>query len=192
MNVFNRLLVIILLLIIMGGSAVGLFFLAEAPAVIINPLRLALNNLTDVMTASPHQNRVFFAVGLGGIIWLLCGFLLWLELRQSRRTTIRVTGIADDVVEVELNAVEERLSHHLKRLADVHEVAVSIEAKRNKVGLDLLLGVSPMVNIPMKTREVQALTREVIEEQMGVEVEYIHVSLSQIADATEGHRVKLA
>ena len=191
MNIFNRLLVIILLLAAMGGSAIVLFFLVEAPETIISPSQVALSRLAGVMSTLPAQNRLFFAIGMGGIIWLMGGILLWLEFYKPQRRTIRITGI-DDLVEVEVQAIEERLSHHLQRLSDVDEVLVDVEARRNKVEVDLLLGVAPVVHIPMKTREVQSLTREVIEEQMGVEIENIRVSLRQTSRPTESKQVKLA
>lgn len=179
MNIFKRLVVIVVLLSALAGSAIILFLLVNSPETFIASLQAYLDSVLRVMTNTSQANRLAFGLGLGGIIWLCVGSLLWLMLRRPANSTLNVRDRANQKVAIDSGLVAQRLIFSLHRLADVQRVEPTIQAKRGKITVDLKMAVEPSVSIPMKTREIEAMTRELIEDQMGLQAAAINVLVEQ-------------
>ena len=169
MNVFNRVVMIVLILLAM----VGLLILTAAPlstlAVLIQFLETARVGL-EAMYASGPLIFVAAQVAIGLAIVLIFGTLLGLEVRRGRPAMVQVTTAEGGRANVLLDSVAMRLAYHLDQLADVISVTPHVRAKGNVVYVDLDVETSPDVEVPMKTQEILHVTREVIEERMGLKL----------------------
>ena len=75
------------------------------------------------------------------------------------------------------SAVARRLKYSIDRLDEVVDVAPVLTAKGS--GVDVLLNVrtSPQIDVPMKDAEIKQVTRQVLEEQVGLEIKRLRVNI---------------
>jgi hypothetical protein len=170
MNVFNRLLIILLLLAIIVLTAV----IVIAPRQSITLAEQGMVGLGQWVELW-QQPRFWplFASGrviLGGALVLLCLLLLWLELRKPRKKTIRVQQVAGGEASISVDSIGQRLAYNIDQLPDVIKVSPNITGRSRGVDVELVLETSPDVDVPMKTEEVLQVTREIIEERMGLKL----------------------
>jgi hypothetical protein len=114
---------------------------------------------------------------IGGVIVLLCLFILWLELRRPRKKTIAVQKLTGGEAHVSIDSISQRLAYNIDQLPDVINVDPQITARARGVDILLLLETSPDIDVPMKTEEVLEVTREVIEERMGLTLGKVQVRI---------------
>jgi hypothetical protein len=107
---------------------------------------------------------------IGSAIVVLCLILLWLELRRPRKRSIRVQKVAGGEAHIAIDSIAQRLAYNIDQLPDVISVSPRIEGHSRGVDIDLLLETSPEVDVPMKTEEVLQVTKEVIEDKMGLKM----------------------
>ena len=188
MNRFNRFFVIISLLIVMAGSAIILVLLVNSPEPFIASLQAYLDSVLRVMTGTSQVKRQAFGLGLGLMLWLCLGGLLWLVLRKPITTILTVRDTTGQKVKVDADLVRHRLIFSLHRLADVQGVEPTVQAKRGKITVTLKTRVESSVSVAMKRRELEAMTQELLEEQMGLQAGRIEVSVEQ-APAARANRV---
>jgi hypothetical protein len=177
MNVFNRLVVILLLLAIIFVALV----VAIAP---LETLQLVSTYSAwlgqGAVNYNTGSNWPLFAAGrvvIGGAIVLLCLILLWLELRRPRRKTIRVQKTTGGEARITIDSIAQRLAYNIDQLPDVVKVTPRITGRARTMDMELLLETSPHIDVPMKTQEVLQVTREVIEERMGLKLGKVQVSI---------------
>jgi hypothetical protein len=108
-------------------------------------------------------------------IWVLCGALLWLEVRRPRTKTIKVQKVSGGEAELTTDSIASRLEYNIDQLADVNKVKPTISSGRKGVLVDLELETSPEIEVPMKTEEVQELTKDIIENRMGLKLDTVRV-----------------
>jgi len=109
-NAFNRVVVILLLLAIMVVSAIFFIVPMEVLGAVIPFLQQLQVGLEGWMTGP----RVFLRLG-GGlvftfVIWVLCGALLWLEVRRPRTKTIKVQKVSGGEAELTTDSIASRLT----------------------------------------------------------------------------------
>jgi hypothetical protein len=107
----------------------------------------------------------------------LCLLLLWLELRKPRKKTIRVQQVAGGEASISVDSIGQRLAYNIDQLPDVIKVSPRITSRTRGVDVELVLETSPDVDVPMKTEEVLQVTREVIEERMGLKLGKVEVKI---------------
>ncbi|MGD9146743.1 MAG: hypothetical protein PVG56_14350 [Anaerolineae bacterium] len=178
MNVFNRLLVVALLLLIIIAAA--LFVLV--PQQTLRFVSVTFDWLLQWTTAYMRSDntRLLFAAGRligGGLVIIACLFLLWLELRQPRKKTVRVQKLTGGEAHIAVSSIEQRLAYNIDTLPDVVKVSPRISSRTRGVDIDLLLETSPDIDVPMKTEEVLEVTREVIVERMGLKLGKVQVQI---------------
>jgi hypothetical protein len=177
MNVLNRLVVILLLLVIILVTIV----VAIAPAETLQLTSTFSEWLRQgVVNYSAGSNWAFFAAGrvvIGGAILLLCLILLWLELRRPRRKTIRVQKTTGGEAHITIDSIVQRLAYNIDRLPDVIKVTPRITGRARTMDMELLLETTPEIDVPMKTQEVLQVTKEVIEERMGLKLGKVQVKI---------------
>ncbi len=174
MNAFNRVVVIVSLLITMVASAI--FFIVPVP--VLRALNLFLQQLETNLIAMTGL-RVWLRVG-GGLaftflIWICCAAILWLEVRRPRAKTIKVQKVTGGEAELTTDSIASRLEYNIDQLADVVKVKPAISASRKGVRVDLELETSPEIEVPMKTEEVQQLTKDIVESRMGLKLDTVRV-----------------
>lgn len=169
MNIFNRLVVIVLLVAGMIVLPVVLVLVPARPdlVAIIGQQGLSL------LKAIGEQNQFLFI--LGGILsavltFIICGLLLWLELRRPYGKVVRVQKVSGDEAKVTTDSIARRLEYNIDQLADIISVRPKVMAKGKGVQIQLDVETSPEVDVPAKTEEISKVAREVIEERMGLKL----------------------
>lgn len=169
MNVFNRVVVILLLL----GIIVVLFIVMVAPLPTIKFLEQWLLFLEANL---PMINWLIFApAGIFSII--LCILLLWLEIRRPGVRTIEVGEISGGTARVAIRSIASRLEHEITQLSGVVKATPKISGRGGSVMVKLDLETSPDIEVPAKTEEVCQVTKEVIEENLGLKLGEVTVSV---------------
>jgi hypothetical protein len=175
MNVFNRLVVIVLLVVSM----------IVLPVMIVLPLRLVLApELADVvmviveqalnlLMTFGRQNQVLFIVGgasLAILTFVLCGLLLWLELRRPYGKAVRVQKVSGGEAKVTTDSIARRLEYNIDQLTDVISVKPKVMGRGKGVHIQLNVETGPEIDVPAKTEEISRVAMEVIEEGMGLKL----------------------
>jgi uncharacterized alkaline shock family protein YloU len=110
------------------------------------------------------------------IIWVCCAAILWLEVRRPRAKTIKVEKVSGGEAELTTESIASRLEYNIDQLADVTKVKPIIASGGRKgVRVDLELETSPEIDVPMKTEEVQQLTKEIVENRLGLKLDVVKV-----------------
>jgi hypothetical protein len=177
MNVLNRLIVILLLLLIILATALVVIVPQETLKFVATTFEWLRQGTVDYMNST---DRLLFAAGrilAGGILVFACLILLWLELRRPRKKTIRTQKLAGGEARVAVSSIEQRLAYNIDQLPDVIKVSPQITGRGRGVDVDILLETSPDIDVPMKTEEVLAVTREVISERMGLSLGKVQVKI---------------
>lgn len=177
MNLFNRLVTIVVLVVVW----VTLVALAAAPSQALAWAQAGLDRLAQWLagleTLQPAWLYALVRVGTVVLSTLILLGLLWLELRRGRVPTVRVVLPSGGQATVTAESVERRLAWHIDQLADVIEVYPRVQPHGTSLDVRLDLETSPEVDIPLKSEEVMALTREVVEQQMGLQLRHIKVEV---------------
>jgi hypothetical protein len=175
MNVFNRLVMIVLLV-------VGMIVL---PVVIVLPVMLVMvparadivtitvqEALSRLITSGGQNQLLFVVVGISLAIltFIVCGLLLWLEVRRPRGKAVRVRKVSGDEARVTTDSIARRLEYNIDQLAEVVSVKPKITAKGSGVHVRLNVETGPEIDVPAKTEEISQVAREVIEERMGLKL----------------------
>jgi hypothetical protein len=94
--------------------------------------------------------------------------LIWFEIRRTKPATVRVQTAGAGGATLTADSVTRRLTWHLDQLADVVSVTPEVKAHGGSVDIRLFVRTTPDIEVPMKTEEILAVTREVIEQRMGL------------------------
>ena len=174
MNAFNRIIVILLLVISLVVLGVVLF---------LSVVRLdaSLTTLSNVLVFVRSEQASFywmlFSVAVG-LLLAACLLLLWLEIRRPRARAVEVQEIANGGARVAIDSIIQRLEYNIDRLQDVVSVRPQVKAKGSGVDVLVKLETAPEIDVPMKTEEIVQLTREVIEDQMGLKLHNVQVEIT--------------
>jgi uncharacterized alkaline shock family protein YloU len=169
MNVFNRLVVIVLLVVSMIVLPVVLVLVPARPDIVTTIGQQSLSRLTAI----GGLNQLPFILGgalLGVLTFVVCGLLLWLELRRPHGKAVRVQGISGDEAKVTTDSIARRLEYNIDQLAEVISVKPKITSKGKGVHVRLNVETGPEIDVPAKTEEISKVAREVIEERMGLKL----------------------
>jgi hypothetical protein len=115
-----------------------------------------------------------------GVI-VLCLVLLWLEFRRKVQKTVRVEQISGGQAQVAVASVVQRLQYHLDQLPQVLSTKPKVTAKGKKVNLDVEVQTTQDVNIPAKTEALTQVARQVVEEQMGLRLGKVIITVRHAA-----------
>jgi uncharacterized alkaline shock family protein YloU len=174
-NAFNRIVVILLLLSIMVMSAI----LFIVPMQVLDMVVTFLQKIQATLESSMSGPAALLRIGGGLVftffIWVICGALLWLEVRRPRTKTIKVQKVSGGEAELTTDSIASRLEYNIDQLADVNKVKPTISSGRKGVLVDLELETNPEIEVPMKTEEVQQLTKDIIENRMGLKLDSVRV-----------------
>jgi hypothetical protein len=177
MNIFNRLVMILLLLVVIVLAVV----IAVAPEQSMQVTSVFFGRLQqNAATLKSPRNWAFFAAArgvIGGAVVLLGLILLWLELRRPRRKTIRVQKVAGGEAHITTDSISQRLAYNIDQLPDVVKVTPTIVGRSRGMDVFLALETSPDIDVPMKTEEVLQVTKEVVEERLGLRLGKVQVKI---------------
>ena len=107
-------------------------------------------------------------LGVAGMIAFCIGLLLLaLEVIRIRRNTVK---LKDGSGELMMNGVEGHLAYYVDLLPDVLRVKPSVKSTGKGVRATLYVETAPGVNVPAKSGEVRQTARQVLEEQLGLQI----------------------
>ncbi len=167
MNLFNRIVAILLWLTLL----IALLVAAVIPLQTADWLQANLAELAAWLANVRLENPVYFvigqaAVGIGAL--LILGALLFFEVMTLRRRGVRIRTAEGGAAELDTVSVERRLQWHLDQLAEVITVVPAVRSRGGSVDVRLEIETAPDIDIPMKTDEVVDVTRDIIEQDMGL------------------------
>jgi hypothetical protein len=176
-NVINR--IIAVLLVIILWAAVVL--MAAAPGQGLAWARQGLDWVeVSLFQLSAMQPGWLYPLLRGAaIIVATLLALAWLmqELRRKQTPVVKMRLPSGGEAAVTADSISRRLAWHIDQLADVNSVTPVVRTRGNSVDIDLNLQTAPDVDVPMKTEEVVAVAREVIERQMGLQLNKVKVNI---------------
>jgi hypothetical protein len=180
MNILNKIVISLLLLAAMILIPLILLFPQHAETSLRYAADVIKANLDWLQVQSPGtQIGVRLLLALGGLLGFLVGLiLLVLEIFPRRRKTV---SLQDSSGEVMIDSINGHLTYHLDLLPDVLRVRPRITSKGKAVRATVYIETPPDVNVPQKSAEVQATTRQVLEEQLGLQTKDIKVVVRPVA-----------
>lgn len=176
MNGFNRLAATLLWLALLAAILTATI----APFWSIEWLQTNLTGLTTWLEAVKQENPVYFvvgqaAVGIGAL--LIFGALVFFEVITLRRRGVRIHTAEGGAAELDTVSVARRLQWHLDQLAEVITVVPNVRPRGGSVDIRLEIETAPDIDIPLKTDEVVEVTRDIIEQDMGLRLGKLDVHI---------------
>lgn len=190
MNLFNRIVTTVVVL----ALAAAAIALAVAPDRALGTAQLGLDRLAAALEALAGLQPAWLFPLMRGLVAALATVglvvLLWLELRRSKTPAARVQLTSGGQALVTADSIGRRVAWHLDQLADVVSVEPEVRPHGASVDVRLRLETAPDVDVPMKTEEVMAVTREVVERQLGLQLRRLQVEIhhAEFPEAPPGSR----
>ncbi|MBK6430954.1 MAG: hypothetical protein WAW03_11760 [Anaerolineae bacterium] len=189
MHGLNRLIVFLFFLTLF----VCLLGVAVFPFGALSLAQQIVSNLNETLTQAYYDFGPQFR--LGQVLVVVAAALvlipfIWLQVRRTRPATVRVQTNSGAAT-LTADSVMRRLAWHLDQLADVVGVTSEVKAHGTSVDIKLSVRTTPDIEVPMKTEEILAVTREVVEQRMGlrlgkVEVQIDHAPYAERATIEKG------
>lgn len=176
MTTFNRAVAILLWLILL----IIVCMLAIAPIYTIDLAKNALTDLNTLIEGWRASNPENFAIAQWATVAAavaIFGLLLWLEILALRRRGVRVRTAQGGSVEVETNSIGRRLEWRLDQVAEIITVVPVVRSKGGSVDIKLEIEAAPDIDVPMKTDEVVDVTRDIIEQDLGLKLGKLDVHM---------------
>lgn len=175
MNAFNRIVAIILWLSLLALSIYLALFSLQAVAQIQAGLSQLAGWLLAQQTDRP-TNFLIAQIAFGIVMVVLLIMLLWLEVRPHRPKGVRIRT-SDGSAELDPSSISRRLAWHLDQLADVITVIPTVKSRGDSVDINLEIETSPDIDVAMKTDEVVEVTRDLVEQDMGLKLGKLDVRM---------------
>ncbi len=192
MNRFNR--IVTIALVIMLYLAVVL--VAGAPAQALAWAQGAVDWVGQALDGLEALSPAWI-YPIGRVVTLVLAtaaqlVFLWLELRRRRVPVVRVQLPSGAEATVTAESVARRLAWHVDQLADVITAAPEVRTRGTSVDILMVLETAPEVDIPLKSEEVMAVTREVVERDMGLQLRQLKVEVRHAPYPARNHAVNSA
>jgi hypothetical protein len=176
-NVVNRIITVLVVIILWAA----IVLLAAAPQQGLAWARSGLDwvevSLFQLAAMEPGwlypllRGAVIIVATLLALAWLMQ------ELRRKQTPVVKMRLPSGGEAAVTADSISRRLAWHIDQLADVNTVTPVVRTRGNSVDIDLNLQTAPDVDVPMKTDEVVAVARDVIERQMGLQLNKVKVNI---------------
>ncbi len=177
MNVINRMIAVLVAIVLWAVIVV----LAAAPEQGLAWARSGLDwvEVSLFQLAAMRPGWLYPLLRGATIIVVTLLALAWLmqELRRKQTPVVKMRLPSGGEAAVTADSISRRLAWHIDQLADVNSVTPAVRTRGNAVDIDLNLQTAPDVDVPMKTEEVIAMAREVIEQQMGLHLNKVRVHI---------------
>lgn len=176
MTTFNRIIAILLWLLLMALIGV----VAVIPLQTIDMLQTWLGEAEAYLLASQAANPSNFLIGqiaVGVSALIVFGILIGVEIWTGQRRGVRIRTAQGGSAELDTASISRRLSWKLDQLAEIISVVPIVKSKGGSVDIKLEIEAAPDVDVPMKTDEVVDVTRELIEQEMGLKLGKLDVHM---------------
>jgi uncharacterized alkaline shock family protein YloU len=124
-------------------------------------------------------------VALALLVDVVCVVLIWLEFRRPRPKAIRVQSVTGGQAELAVDSVARRLERSISGLEGVISVKPNVWGRRGGVEVELDLETGPEIDVPTKTEEVCQVTKEAVEDKMGLKLRKVRVHVKHTPYPTE-------
>jgi hypothetical protein len=176
MNTFNRIVAIVLWAVLMAVVGVA----AVAPMTTLALLQGALGQAVAWLAAQQATDASNFLIGqiaVGVVALIIFGVLIGLEIWGGQRRGVRIRTAQGGQAELDTSSISRRLSWQLDQLAEVISVVPIVRSKGGSVDIKLEIEAAPDIDVPMKTDEVVEVTRDLIEQDMGLKLGRLDVHM---------------
>lgn len=176
MDLFNRIVAILLWLVLL----VAICLIAVMPFQSLAWIGGQIDMVAVRLAAWKNDAPTNFVVAQAATVvttLLVLGTLIGMEVLSGRRRGVKVRTSAGSAVELDTASIGRRLSWQLDQLAEVVSVVPSVKARGNSVDIRLEVETAPDVDVPLKTDEVVDVTREIIEQDMGLKLGKLDVHM---------------
>ncbi len=136
----------------------------------------AMEQLQRWQTMSP-ANFIIIQATVGILAITSFGILFWWTAFAGQQRGVRIRTPDGGSAELDVNSISQRLEWHLAQVAEVNNVVPLVKARGGAVDIRLEVEVLPSVDIPLKTDEVVVVTRDVIEDMIGLTLGKLDVHL---------------
>ncbi|MGI6367675.1 MAG: alkaline shock response membrane anchor protein AmaP [Anaerolineae bacterium] len=165
MNVLNRIVMVLLILALMALAAVMFYDPQRALEAGTWGMDMARDGVLSIASAQTLYYRIALAV-----LGLLLFVLLILELRRTRKKSVRIRTEGSGKASIGVESVTQSLAYRIDELPGVRDAKPRISSRGKDVTVSVELHTSPSVNVPNVTNQVVALAHEIIETQLGVKI----------------------
>lgn len=192
MNHFNRVVTIAVAIVLY----LAVVLVAGAPAQAMAWVQGSVDWLAQVL-ASLEALSPAWIYPIGRVLALVLATvallaLLWLELRRRKVPVVRVQLPSGAQATVTAESVARRLAWHVDQLADVVNAAPQVRTRGTSVDILMVLETAPEVDIPLKSEEVMAVVKEVVERDMGLQLRQLKVEVHHAPYPDRNHTVNSA
>jgi len=169
MNVFNRIIIILLILAAMLILPLVLILPEQAELALRYAADIIHANLVWLNTLTPaaYMGMRALLAGAGLVVFMIGLLFLALEVIRIRRKTVR---LRDGSGELMMDGIAGHLAYYIDLLADVLRVKPKVVSKGKSVQVELYVETAPGVNIPAKSAEIRDTARQVVEEELGLQL----------------------
>jgi hypothetical protein len=176
-NLINR--IIVVLVVVMLWAVIVLT--AAAPEIALTGARQGLDWIEVSLFRQEAAQPGWLHLLLRGAVIVVATLLTlaWLIQELGRRKTpvVKMRLPSGGEAAVTADSIGRRLAWHIDQLADVNSVTPTVRTRGNSVDVDLSLQTAPDIDVPLKTEEVVAVARDVIETQMGLQLNKVKVNI---------------
>lgn len=176
MNSFNRLITFVIVV----GLLVLVVAVALSPIRSLNWLQEQIAHLASSIGRYQALEPTNLAIArTAAVIAALVIFvpLLLAELPRRKGPSLVHMHTANGEAQVTAESVGKRLAWHIDLLADVVSVQPIVRPRGDSVDVTLNVETRPEIEVPMKTEEIMLVTREVVEERMGIKLGRLDVRI---------------
>ncbi|HXF64244.1 MAG TPA: hypothetical protein VNK95_21630 [Caldilineaceae bacterium] len=176
MTTFNRIVAILVWLLLAALIAI----VAVIPIQVVEWARLQLEQAESLLRAWQESDPNNFLIGqiAAGVVGLVVfGLLIGLEIWSGQRRGVRIRTVQGGSAELDTASISRRLSWQLDQLAEIISVVPIVKSKGGSVDIKLEIEAAPDVDVPMKTDEVVEVTRDLIEQDMGLKLGRLDVHM---------------
>lgn len=167
MNTVNRVVIVVLLLTLMA-LLTTVFVLPHIVLTNVGGWMVEWGKFFGGMSA--QWLRLTLGLLLSFIVDALIAFLIFLEVRRTRKRFIRVQQVTGGMATISTESIVQQLQHSLDPIMDVIKVAPSVNAKRDKVQAIVDVEVGVNANVPRMATELMDVVHKVLTENLGLQV----------------------
>lgn len=177
MNLINRILVILeLVVLIVLSPACIMVLLLSRPSI----SKFFAPSLALLSAETPNPVQVI-SVGFLTLLFAFAILLLLLELRKPSVRRLKIQSTQGTEVLMTADAITQKLEYKLDALTNVMRVRPQVTAAgKNGVDVFVEVGTTVDVDIKAKTEEVAGVTRQVVEDELGLKVGKVQIKLDQM------------
>ncbi len=180
LNMMNRLITVLALLGLIACAvltAIGVYL----PPSLRERAALTVSTFFELpATMAMSQRAIVFGVAV--LVALIAFVLLVLELQPHKEAdVVPVQASEGGTTSVARSAIHQRIQFAVDRLDDVIQVTPTVKGGGRGLIVHLDVTTAPYIDVPMKTEEIRAVTRDVLEKQMGLVLKKLTVTIDHEA-----------